>query len=739
MKHPVARRILSFLVTLSVALSALTPAAAAQSLGVDVENHTQADGRTPIANVRVDGVLAPAVGAPLDGAATVTADPGVTWEVPVLWVGDDLALATVAEDGRAYLPVISFYVPEGYTLAGDSFAVVLSDSLTALFGGREIVSVYVPATGITYILPASLRGLVGARSDADDMAPRREAEDERVQESESEPDPASAPSEPVPMLADGARGDSDQERQGSDQDEKRLSVVDIHCAQSAKDVLADEDLEWFVDLVINRLEPQAVNLLVDSFPAFREASENDELGRQIGLYIYFASNDMDDASDDKDDAPEDDRAPADAFAYVRGEAVKIDGVYKYCYMLGINAEDLLVRDEDDEPVRDAATGKFRLVHDGEKMTTLENTLVHELFHALMDDYNRTGMAGVTNINDFVLDADGKFPTEELTKRYQTLHFPTWFVEGSASAVENDYQLRKKMFDGLRTDDNGKKQDSYTADVLVNRYAYGMKGSDPVYYDLSYSTGIDEEGMSVDNTAPAYVSGYLATLYLADLACIRNTGTSAITHEGESVTSVDAERLREGLSSILERMHKGETLDQVIADISPVGEDGAKLYRNTNDFESKFIKGSAVGRSDDGPQYAKDGDGDSTAFVTDYLNYVLCVGGQEGRTNDVNGSILRPIDEDYANPLDATKESSSDVLKVVDSDKSVESTVPDSVALAGGGKSDPDALAAPDAPQQATDGDKGPAPSEAREASDAVDDSDAEADAEGDKEERGEEP
>ena len=145
-------------------LSVCAPAtvALAESRAVEIQNHTQVGGHPTIRNVRVDGVDAPRAGAPLDDAARVAADPGAAWDIPVLWVSDDLALATEAEAGRSYLPVLAFYVPQDLELSGDVARVELSDSLTALFGGAEIVSVYNDATGITYILPASLRDLFTA-------------------------------------------------------------------------------------------------------------------------------------------------------------------------------------------------------------------------------------------------------------------------------------------------------------------------------------------------------------------------------------------------------------------------------------------------------------------------------------------------------------------------------------------------------------------------------------------------
>ena len=64
-----------------------------------------------------------------------------------------------------------------------------------------------------------------------------------------------------------------------------------------------------------------------------------------------------------------------------------------------------------------------LVREGEAMTTLENTIVHELLHAIMDDYNRTGMLGATDIRNAVTDEEGDFPTKELEDLYNTIHYP----------------------------------------------------------------------------------------------------------------------------------------------------------------------------------------------------------------------------------------------------------------------------------------------------------------------------
>ena len=61
----------------------------------------------------------------------------------------------------------------------------------------------------------------------------------------------------------------------------------------------------------------------------------------------------------------------------------------------------------------------------------------------------------------------------------------------------------------------------------------------------------------------------------------------------------------------------------------------------------------------------------------------------GRNYTANGSILLPVDVDRGSALDYSKQASSECLKIVESNREVPSTVPDSVAFASGGKSDPD--------------------------------------------------
>ena len=453
--------------------------------------------------------------------------------------------------------------------------------------------------------------------------------------------------------------------------------MDIYCSQTARDAFSDEDLEFILDLILNKLEPQAVELLLDSFPAFRAAADQGQIGREIGLYVYYKAG-------DKDGIAEHEAAPPDALAYV-GYNTVIDGDnIKYCYMMAVDLSSLAQLDDDDNPVMNPATGKFVLVREGEAVTTLENTIVHELLHAIMDDYNRTGMLGATDIRNAVTDEEGDFPTKELEDLYNTIHYPRWFIEGTASSVENVYAFRYNMFKMLRAKEGSETtfNDVYDVDSLLYNYLNATSDKKDLYFDLEFSGGYDENGNEVDSDQSRYVSGYLATLYLSELAA-KKGGESAI-KEDETTVAISSERLRAGLNSILERMHNGETLDQVVNDLSPVDANGKKLYSDTNDFEAKFIKGVGS-ETATGTNYS--GDEASLQFTTTFLNYLVALEKTMGQDEKPNGSILMDFATDLASPLDGTKDSYSDFLQIVESNEMVESTVPNEVALAGGGKSE----------------------------------------------------
>ena len=149
-------------------------------------------------------------------------------------------------------------------------------------------------------------------------------------------------------------------------------LVDVYCSQTAKDALGYEKLQELVDLIVGSIEPQAVNLLIERFPCFREAAANDGLGREIGLYIYYGEGDQDGIEEHEYVAP-------GAYAYVNGYPVYENGKTRFKYMIGIDAETLCDDDDTDgnddkEPVLDL---------NGQARVQVDTTFCHELFHAFV--------------------------------------------------------------------------------------------------------------------------------------------------------------------------------------------------------------------------------------------------------------------------------------------------------------------------------------------------------------------
>ncbi len=337
-------------------------------------------------------------------------------------------------------------------------------------------------------------------------------------------------------------------------------LIDIYCSQTARDALGSEQLQTLVDLIVTSIEPQAVNLLIERFPCFREAAEKNELGREIGLYIYYKQG-------DQDGIREHEQADSGSYAYVTGSPEydydNDKGVYRY--MIAVDAETLCETDDMNHPVLDL---------NGQARVQLDTTFCHELFHTFMYDYNRVGMTGLVDIVPFVYDPDQLLTDEEEEQLTEKTRLPFWFMEGLAGCVGNIYPADLLFFHEYHYDpDTQQYLDDCTNDQLFRMYTCWNRIADfeEQRYDLEESINYIDGGKA---DAAVYVSGYMACLYLADLQYRALEGVSAFDFDrnGE-VVSISSEKLREGLSAILSRMHDGNTLDEVIWKISCSGRDG----------------------------------------------------------------------------------------------------------------------------------------------------------------------
>ena len=203
-------------------------------------------------------------------------------------------------------------------------------------------------------------------------------------------------------------------------------------------------------------------------------------------------------------------------------------------------------------------------------TELETTIVHEMMHAFMDDTLTNGMLGAEN---GVLDSANEFPS--------------WFTEGMAqSAAGGCANTNDWVNGGLGLDENSR--DAEISSVLQDNS-----------FNLSSGT-----------TASEYGTGYLATMYLGYMAA------------GEPTTFTSTE-LADGLNTVLGKLMAGETMDEIINDVS-----GGR-YADTTEFENGF------------------GDSESTEFVSALLKAVGSTG-NGGVVDDLTSADL--LDDNDATSL-----------------------------------------------------------------------------------------
>ena len=623
---------------------------------VTIDNHTQGrENAKVVSGITIGDVTAPKEGTRLDDKAVVTTAEGDTWEIPVIWIGENLKPDTGLAGKGSYLPVLAYVVPEQYTIrsndaTGRGYKITLSEDLLKLFGEEKIISIYENKTGITFILPAKLKDLYaqkGTVKNPTDAAGGEIVPDDQIAPFEDD--------EPEEETEEEVEEEEEPEEEEEEQEESYSHLVNVHCDSNAKKALTESDLEFLADLVVNILHPQAVNLLIEKFPAFRDAADNNKLGEYLTVIVGYEEGN-------------------DAVGYARHGRLTEEkyGDYKFVYSFTVNASELTDHKEDDKTI---ITRDFN----SKAMRDLSNTIVHELFHCVTYDYNRPGLTGYLYTDEGLKDY-----TET-----QMVRLPDWFIEGTASSVENNWQYRHDVFNILcapsesSNDSNLKKQ-------LVKKYVDGVyhKNDEGQWvcdqnFDIEFCNGKDREGRACNSGTSRYVSGYLACMYLYELAAAKDPSIGSSRSEvGENVV-FSIEKLRLGMNSIMERMHNGETMDQVINSIS----EGA--YKDTAAFEALFIKGAPD--PEDG-KYFLTGDEDSVDFVYNFMNYMYRVDETISELNKhANGSVLFDFTEDFGSPLSYEGTYTTDVLKAQD-DKNGDfvifsrSTVGDRYAYSTGGKS-----------------------------------------------------
>ncbi len=643
-------RITVFTIIFALVMSGISASSVFAKEAVSTADRVK-DGKIVITEIEITDLDEPAAGTLLDDTAKIVSlkdgrPDGISWEIPVIWVDASGNQVTVASDTKCY-PVFIFYVPDGYSLDGIDFQkginIRFPAFVSSLYGSSSgMISVSDPMLGISYITGlvtdiettesseysdepdtgndfssqlnyyAQLlnlinngnvdQGLLVTSDTIDEGHDSHEQEKSSVEQEgtsgkeEAEQEDASGKKETETEEGrDETKPKEDDdpgkgEDPGEGEQEKEIDVVAVHCSEDAVNALGEDFLKWLVNTVKNTVEPQAVNLLVDSFPAFQTAVAQNELGKEIGLFVYYNTADT---------------ALAYTEADMNGRAME--------YRIAVNSSSF------SDVYYDSETGEYSL---GEaSRALLDNTVTHEMMHTFMYDYTRQGMMGVDDLGNYSPDE----------------YYPDWFVEGVASMVESNYQYRQDNFKTLGYD-NG--SNSYTVEKLKD----------------SYSPGDFVTGILAGGTTGTYVSGYLASMYLSNLAALF-TDNVVVTDDGYS-----SEALRSGLDYILSELHIGNTLDSIIASISV--KDGVPLYQSLDEYQSDFLA---------------DDDEDSLNFCVGLLNYFNRLCTDEYTTN---GSVLYDFDRVYHSPLN-DEETEPVAYTVADTMDRVPSTVNASPLMVSG--------------------------------------------------------
>lgn len=384
------------------------------------------------------------------------------------------------------------------------------------------------------------------------------------------------------------------------------NYTELYCSNTAKDAIDGDVLEQFCDLLINRIEPQAVNLLLEKLPALKAAAEQSGLSSEIGMYVYYGKGDYDCYAHFIDGGA----AASTSICPLEDE----DESAVLGQLIAFNTKTIFNKDTDGKSYYDA---------DSHEWMRFEYAVLHELVHAVMNDYNRAGVMGYNDMNSLDMSyGDARKIRNEYIK---LLAFPTWFIEGTASIIGDGYDQVDDIYDQYKSTDG-----DFTAESVLNAYL------DNQYYTLK-----------ANNMMSGYVSGYPAMFYLCDLAAKQNPKVGAAITETNGEFSMDNQKLLYGFNEILSRLHNGETLDDIINSLT----DGR--FENTADFEERFIRGEQVNG-------AYSGDEETLGLCVNILNYFDGLTKTYGET--ASGSLLVPFENVGEFPLDIGSDTQADIYQ-----------------------------------------------------------------------------
>ena len=312
-------------------------------------------------------------------------------------------------------------------------------------------------------------------------------------------------------------------------------------------------LAWLSDRVVHYIVPHAAEKLMQ-IPVFEQAARAGEISRYAALGLT--------------DSVHNQFGAMFTCAYVGpdGESIRSmdDPQDSLAYRLLIN---LVIYGRDTR-------------WDDRRLIELEDTVLHEMMHAFMFDYNRNAMNGTdrTGRRVFARDEAGEYLLDEAGDRISANALPTWFAEGVATSVQAGYALRRREL--LDFFGEGLPFEAY--EPIISDRAAMMYALHDAWPDDIFLASLQDQGN-------AYNLGYVACMYLYSMAA-RKMGLEPVQMQG-NLPRLNRDALLEGLNQILLALHEGMSLDGIIAEISMDEETGVPLYADTDAFERQCFFGA----------------------------------------------------------------------------------------------------------------------------------------------------
>ena len=412
-------------------------------------------------SIRISAFPDPVPGIPFAKETTATLYHRETavgsWMVPLFWLDEGDQPADVPRPGRIYHVVLALIIPDEYRPEGMSeespVRVLLPDGTEASF-----LVISNSEKGITYItltrfIPAPAVSHSDYETNETNETQQHIQEESPVQTDEPQDDVPQEP-EPVPNIRDQF---------------VFAKYCDDSVFQHAISLGVDSDefqtyrnhVDWLANMVVNVIEPQAVEILLRNIPSFKTAAENDQVSRYTTFYVtHNESNGFGAMAGSANIGP-------------NGKHYTEETVPENPQILNI-AHQILVN-----------TAAFTPETQEADQAKLEGTILHEMLHSFQYDLIRNGTLN--------LDRSGT----RLSKESTSNELPGWFLEGTAVSVQAGYADRRQEIISIF----GGTDEAYT-EAIKNPDT--LKG----YYEKPANWG---ESGNITNDSNIYNMGYLASI------------------------------------------------------------------------------------------------------------------------------------------------------------------------------------------------------------------------------------